>query len=157
MQDLPDVVERAKETLLSCPLEPFVASRLTFEAHNFFHAQPHSSRGADVFFARLIFSNYDDKEAVAILNNLVSAMGRNSRLIIMSAVLPEPGTVSLRQEALERATDLGKLQLLNGKERDLRDWKLLFEQVRTKLVLKAITKPVGSTLSILEITLESTS
>ncbi len=75
----------------------------------------------------------------------------------MSAVLPEPGTVSLRQEALERATDLGKLQLLNGKERDLRDWKMLFEQVDTKLVLKATTKPVGSTLSILEIILESTS
>ncbi|KAK5205493.1 hypothetical protein LTR41_008947 [Exophiala xenobiotica] len=157
VQDLPDVVERAKKTLLSHPLEPSVASRLTFEAHNFFHPQPHSSRGADVFFARLIFSNYDDEEAVTILNNLVSAMGRNSRLIIMSAVLPEPGTVSLREEALERATDLGKLQLLNGKERDLRDWKMLFEQVPTKLMLKAMTKPVGSTLSILEIMLESTS
>jgi len=157
VQDLPDVVERAKKSLLSCPLEPSVASRLTFEAHNFFQPQPHSSRGADVFFARLIFSNYDDKEAVAILNNLVSAMGRTSRLIIMSAVLPDPGTVSLRQEALERATDLGKLQLLNGKERDLRDWKMLFEQADAKLALKSMTKPVGSTLSILEIILEGAS
>ena len=80
-------------------------------------------------------------------------MKPTARLIVMATVLPEPGTVSLREEAIERSKDLFMMQAMNGLERDLDQWTKLLQQVDRRLTLKTVTKPEGSNLSILEVVL----
>lgn len=46
--------------------------------------------------------------------------------------------------------DLTMLEIGNAKERDLDEWKALFQQADTRFVLKDVQQPPGSALSILE-------
>ncbi|KAK5095775.1 hypothetical protein LTS08_007909 [Lithohypha guttulata] len=153
VQDLPEVIDRAKKSRTTSPPDPAVASRVSFEVHNFFQPQPPSSHSADVFLARLVLNNWHDNEAAFILRNLVSVMKSSARIVIMSAVLPDPGAVNLREEAIERTRDMFMMQAMNGTERGLLEWKDLFKQTDQRLILKKMTKPEGSNLSVLEVVL----
>ena len=153
VQDLPINIDSgrkaASETL------PFhVASRLTFQGHDFTKPQP--VRGADVYLLRMILHDWPDDEAAKILRNIVAAMDKvKSRLLIMDTVLPKPGSVPVSVERIVRARDLTMLQAFNSKERDLDDWKELFAAADPTLQLVDVVQPVGSAMSILKLALGS--
>ena len=92
VQDLPKIIEGANTE--EVPEE--VKGRIDFMTHAFFSPQP--IKGADVYLLRFIMHNYSDKYASKILKNIVPAMGKSSRLIIMDGVMPAPGSVPKAEE-----------------------------------------------------------
>ncbi|KAG6995603.1 O-methyltransferase aurJ [Physcia stellaris] len=155
IDDLQSNVDSGRKTA-SETLAPHIASRLTFQEHDFTKPQP--IRAADVYFLRMILHDWPDDEAVKILRNVVAAMDKvKSRLLVMDTVLPKPGSVPLSVERIVRARDLTMLQAFNSKERDLGDWKQLFADADPTLHLVDVFQPVGSAMSILELALGSPS
>ena len=91
VQDLDKVVEGVKERTMDQKSE-----RIEFQAHNFF--KPQHVKGAEVYLLRFICHDYSDKYAARILENLVPAMGPNSRILLMDGIMPAPNTVSKLEE-----------------------------------------------------------
>ncbi|KAL9072015.1 MAG: hypothetical protein Q9157_005248 [Trypethelium eluteriae] len=145
VQDLPEVAGQGQKSLLQ------IEGRLTFMAHDFFTEQP--VRGAAVYLLRNILHDWSDKYATKILKALVPALTKESIILIMDQILPEPGAVSHSQELSVRSFDLAMLALSNGKERDKEDWENLLMKVDKRLVIVKTTKPLGSAMSLLEIRL----
>ena len=73
----------------------------------------------------------------------------------MDTVLPTPGTAPMVEEALLRYRDLTMMQMFNSKEREIDDWKGLYEQVDKRLVIKRVQKPFGSNMSVMEVGLDA--
>lgn len=46
--------------------------------------------------------------------------------------------------------DLTMLEIGNAKERDLGEWKILFEQADARFIFKGMEQPSGSRLAIIE-------
>ncbi|KAK9481518.1 O-methyltransferase-domain-containing protein [Lipomyces starkeyi] len=150
VQDLPANAENGRKTAESLPAD--IASRITFQAHDFKTAQP--VQGADVYLLRMILHDWPDDEATSILKNIVAAMDkRKSRLLIMDTVLPRPGSVSVSVERVMRARDMVMMQAFNSKERDLDDWIKLLVTADLKLRLVNVVQPFGSVMSVLELAL----
>lgn len=151
VQDLPDVVSNAKPGLLSLPDGAVLESRITYLAHNFFDPQP--VQGAAVYFLRMILHDWPTEDAVKILSQLVPVLGKDSRILVIDSVMPDPGTVPLQRERILRAQDLTMLHSFNGQERAAEDWKEIFHQVDKRLELSAIKQPVGSDMACMELVL----
>jgi hypothetical protein len=49
-----------------------------------------------------------------------------------------------------RAMDLTMLEIGNAKERDLNEWRSLFQQADSRFEFKGMKQPAGSRLAILE-------
>ena len=154
VQDLPANADSGRKAAAeSLPAD--VASRVTFQAHDF--TQPQPVRGADAYLLRMILHDWPDGEAAKILRNIVAAMDKaDSRLLIMDTVLPMPGSVPVSVERIVRVRDLTMAQAFNSKERDLDDWKDLLAAADPKLQLVRVVQPFGSTMSVLEVALDRT-
>ncbi|OTB10410.1 hypothetical protein K445DRAFT_27657 [Daldinia sp. EC12] len=142
VQDLPDQVTKGAESLPST-----LGSRIIFEAHDFFEAQPR--RGVDAFFFRYILHNWSDKNAVRILKALVPGMKHGTRVLINEYVLPD-GPETRCTQKFHRNLDLLMLAVWNAKERTETKWKDIIEAVDPKLRFKGSRPIEGSTLSIIE-------
>ena len=77
MQELDEVVATSKE-------EPGL--NVKFIVHDFFKEQP--IKGADVYLLRWILHNWPDKYCILILNALVPALKKGSRVLIIEFVMP---------------------------------------------------------------------
>lgn len=104
----------------------------------------------------MILHDWPFLDALKILKNHLDALKANSRsrLVIMDTVLPLPGSISVVEEALLRVRDLTMIQTFNSKERELGEFEELFKQAcdqEGELVLKKITKPPGSVMSVMEV------
>lgn len=95
VQDLPDTIAKGP-----AQTPPELKDRVTFMAHDFFTTQP--VVGADVYYFRWIFHDWSDKYCIQILQNLISALKPNARVVISEYCLPEPGMVSLLKERMMR-------------------------------------------------------
>lgn len=152
MQDLPANAENGRKAAAES-LSADIASRITFQGHDFTNPQP--VQAADVYLLRMILHDWPDKDAAKILQNIVPAMEKGkSRLLIMDTVLPNPGSVPSSLERLSRARDLTMIQAFNSKERDLDDWKNLIALAGPQLKLLNVVQPFGSAMSVLEISVE---
>lgn len=151
VQDLPANAESGRKTAAeSFPAD--IASRLTFQGHDFTKPQP--VKGAEVYLLRMILHDWHDGEAVKILQSIIAAMEKTkSRLLIMDTVLPMPGSVPLSVERIIRVRDLTMLQAFNSKERHLEEWSDLLAAADTRLQLIRVNQPFGSAMSVLEVTL----
>lgn len=151
MQDLPSTLQNSSEILST--LDPPVASRLNFVAHNFFEPQPKDTAdNADIFFLRRILHDWPDAEAITILQHLATALTKNdARILIMDTILPVPGNEAPLSEATLRATDLTMRQMFNSREREIEDWTRLFESTTPKLKLQGYKLPMGSALAVMEV------
>lgn len=129
-----------------------ICARLQFQAQNFFNPQPVS--GADVYLLRMILHNWGADDAVRILSGIIPAMSEQSRIIVMDTVLPAPGSVPASRERILRLRDMAMMQVFNSHERTLEDWKLLFEKADKRLKLRGVNQPVGSVMSLMELTLD---
>ena len=104
----------------------------------------------------MVLHNWPDAEAIKILINLLPALKTNAtnRLLIMDTILPDPGTVDAVDESLMRYRDLTMMQVFNTKERELSEFKDLFEKAgdhEGRLILKNVRKSPGSALSVIEV------
>jgi hypothetical protein len=95
VQDLPSTIEAAAQQL-----EPSLEGRVVYTAHDFFTPQP--VQHADVFFFRWIFHNWPEKYCLRIIQNLLPALKRGTRIIINEWLLPEPNSVPNRIDRLMR-------------------------------------------------------
>ncbi|KAB8218550.1 S-adenosyl-L-methionine-dependent methyltransferase [Aspergillus novoparasiticus] len=132
--------------------EPSLAGRILFQEHNFFDIQPFN--GADVYLLRMIIHDWQLEDAVKILQQLLPALKKGSRIVIMDIVLPTPGTIPTVQEGLLRARDLTMLQSFNSTERDITEWTALVKKADPNLQIINIVQPVGSIMAVLEIVWE---
>ncbi|MBY0371426.1 methyltransferase [bacterium] len=109
--DVPNVAPAAEEGIRANALE----TRCAFVGGNFFdHVPP----GADTYILRNILHDWDDERARRILDRCASAMGAESRLIIIERVLDVGGLGALH--------DLQMLLLTSGgKERTLAEFEEL--------------------------------
>jgi hypothetical protein len=106
--------------------------RCTFSIGNFFERVP---AGADIYLLKLVLHDWEDKDASRILKNCRSAMGADSRLLIVEGLLGEGDTLT--------ATDLGDLVMmlsLSGRERTEAEFKYLLQTAGFKLRRKIPTK-----------------
>ncbi|KAI1302030.1 putative O-methyltransferase [Xylaria venustula] len=122
VQDLPEVTSMSKE-------EPGLS--VEFMAHDFFTEQP--VKDAD------------------ILRALVPALKSGSRVLIMDFVMPPPLALPNLVDRELRAMDATMLEIGNAKERNMDEWKVLFQQTDRRFVLKGTVQPPGSNLTILEL------
>ena len=90
VQDRPEVVESGEKALQeNCEVPHDVKERITFMKHNFFDSQP--VKGAEVYLFRFIMHDWSDKYCVKILQALIPALEKGSRVIIADTILPESG------------------------------------------------------------------
>ena len=99
----------------------------------------------------MILHDWPDADAVAILRELIGAMGSGSRLIIMDSVLPRPGSMPSAQERMLRARDMTMLEAFNSLERDEQDWRRVLAAADQGLRLRGFQAPTGSALSLLDV------
>lgn len=130
-------------------IPPTIASRITFQEHDFFAPQP--QQGVDVFLLRMIIHDWRDVESKSILKHLIRVLKPGGRIIIMDTVMPEHGTISRFEEEVLRVRDLTILQAHNNNERDLGKWKSLIQMTDEGLVLESVTQPFGSLMAIIEL------
>ena len=147
VQDLRENVNSGKATAAQLPAD--IASRISFQEHDFFKAQP--VLGAEVYLLRMILHDWPDTDAVDILRELIGAMSSGSRLIIMDSVLPRPGSMPSAQERMLRARDMTMLEAFNSLERDEEDWRRLLATANRGLTLRGIQERTGSALSLLDV------
>ncbi|TVY85233.1 O-methyltransferase aurJ, partial [Lachnellula suecica] len=163
VQDLPDTIALAQNTLSSAPTS--VRNRITCQAHNFFTVEP--VVGANIYLLRMILHDWADEESISILQNLLPALVANpsSRLLIMDTVLPVPSdNEDPIDEAMLRVRDLTMMEAFNSRERELADWERLLDEagkteqegLGVKFVLVGMKKPFGSMMSVLEVAVVST-
>lgn len=141
----------AQSDLRSLPDGAALEKRITYLPHSFFNAQP--VQGAAVYFLRMILHDWPTDDAVKILSQLVPVLAKNSRIIVIDSVMPDPGAVPLQIERVLRAQDLTMLQSFNAQERAAEDWREMFNKVDERLELKAIKQPLGSDMACMELVL----
>lgn len=143
------VVQDLPKTIATAPtLDPAIADRITFQAHDFHTQQP--VVGADVYFYRWILHNHSDKYAVNMLKQLIPALKKGARVVINDHCLPEPGTESLWDEKIIRSMDLVMLTLLNAQERTEDGFRELFAKADPGFRFVGVVRPVGCRMSIVE-------
>lgn len=97
-----------------------VAERVTLHAGSFFEAIP---RGADAYLLKTVLHNWDDADAVRILQQCRGAMEPGHRLVVAD-FLDEPDPIS----TLVPYMDIAGMMIFSGRERSPTAVARLFEQ-----------------------------
>lgn len=136
---------RTPETIGSVPSE--LADRVTLTAHDILEPQP---LVADVYFFRIVFHCFSDKYCVKILQALVPALRKGSRIIINDGALPEKGAVGPFEERYIRMGDIFLGITMNARERELDEWTELFARADRRFKVRRAWKPKTSALYFIE-------
>lgn len=120
-----------------------------YKVQDFFQPQPASSDDASVFLVRLVLQNHSTPAAQAILRNLASVMKSGSVILINNTLMSEPGSVGLREEALERARCLFMMQAMNGIDRDDSEFRTLIQDSNANLRIRNINRPSHGAMAVI--------
>ncbi|KAK2593655.1 hypothetical protein QQS21_008659 [Conoideocrella luteorostrata] len=150
-KDVRFVVQDLAHVISQMPPQPThqLEHRVRFVEHDFFTPQ-HADSVPTAFVLRYILHNWSDQYVVKILNNLVPAMRRGSKVLIWEHVLEDlpvtdlTGRVGFQGDAI-MAT------VFNGKERTAAEFKHLFKQADSRYVVDAVRCPQGSAMSMVEV------
>ncbi|KAG9231340.1 O-methyltransferase-domain-containing protein [Amylocarpus encephaloides] len=155
--DLKFVVQDLPKTVNSAPkFEGDLASRIEFQAHDFFTEQP--VQGADIYLFRWIFHNYSDKYATKILRSLIPAFKKGSKVLINDHCLKDGfGLENMWDEKIIRTMDLVMLTLLNATERSESQYKTLFANADPGFRFAGVERIEGCRMAIVEAVWEGTS
>ena len=118
VQDLPAAIEAGEAKRQKLPDN--IKTRLEFRVHDMFEEQP--VKGADVYFYRAVFHNWPDKYCIKMLQALIPALKKGSRVLLNEPVLPEPCTQPPPMEKLRRSADLNMRLCFNAPEREVGAW-----------------------------------
>ncbi len=117
--------------------------RCELVAGDFFREVP---AGADIYLLKRIIHDWDDDQAVALLENCRRALSAQSRLLIIDAVM-QPGNAP----DPNKATDVSLMVLTEGRERTADEFEALLHAAG--LTLAAIhSLPQPASLSVVEAT-----
>lgn len=103
--DTPSTIAGAKQRLRNNAC----ARRCSYVAGDFFASVP---KGADAYLLCGVVHDWDDSRAATILRNCREAMMKNSRLLLVDMVVPEPPSASF-----SNLLDLNMLVMTGGRER----------------------------------------
>jgi hypothetical protein len=117
-----------------------LSSRISLTTHDFFQPQ---TEIADAYLFRHIFHAFSDKYAINILRALIPALRPGARIIINDIVLPDPGVISRLEEKSIRTMDVLMKTVCNSREREIDDWKSLFEQADERFRWQGAWKTSG--------------
>ncbi|PON27705.1 O-methyltransferase [Trichoderma gamsii] len=117
-----------------------LANQISLTTHDFF--QPQTETG-DAYLFRHIFHAFSDKYAINILRALIPGLKPGARVIINDIVLPDPGVVSRLEEKSIRTMDVLMKAVCNSREREMNDWKSLFEQADKRFRWQGAWKTSG--------------
>lgn len=120
---------------------------VTKMAHDFFTEQP--VKNSQVYYIRRVVHDWQYADVAKILQSIVPAMARDTRVLISDMCMPDP--VSL-QDAGAIWMDLMMLTI-GGKERTYKDWENLAEMSGLKLVKIWINREKFGPLCVVEYTL----
>jgi hypothetical protein len=137
---------RTPETIGTVPSH--LTARVKLTTHDFFTPQ---TEVAKCYFFRHIFHGFSDKYAIKILQALIPALRKGSRIIVNDGALPEPGTVSYLEEKTARTMDAFMQVTVNAREREGDDWRALFRRADERFSVVRIWKPEGSALVFVEV------
>ncbi len=118
-----------------------VINRCEIISGNFFETVP---LGGEIYMLKRILHDWDDDEAIAILRNCTNALGVDSRLLAIDAVI-KPGNTPDPNKNM----DVGIMALTHGRERTEQEFATLFQNAGLKLT-RIIPTELPSTLSIVE-------
>lgn len=124
--DLPHVRGKAEKNMK----ENQLCNKWYFKEGNFFHKL--NVKG-DIFVLSRILHDWEDREALSILKNLVVAMKSNSVLVVIEKVLTD---TMERGDLNGYMNDLQMWALCNGKERSELEFRGLFKKAGLKWVNK---------------------
>jgi 6-hydroxytryprostatin B O-methyltransferase len=147
VQDLPTV-----KSSFNAHIPSGMKSHISFENHDFFTPQP--IKNASIYLLKHIFHNWSDSKGAEILNQIVPAMGQGSRILIIEAIVPEPGTAPLYVDRTMSAMDLHMFTGGNGKERTLEDWKVLLKKTDERLIVENVVQRDDMAFALIEIGLK---
>ena len=127
-----------------------LASRVSFQEHDIFTAQP--VQHADVYIFRLILHDWPDAYCIPIIQQLVPAMKKGSRILAIDCIVERWSDVkSLALDRLKIGHDMFTMAMMNGKERTEEDWRALFAKASPDLEVRSLKTPEGSALGFVEI------
>lgn len=143
------VVEDQKDVLVNATADdPEIKDRIQFLEHDFFKDQP--IRDADVYFFRRVLMEWSDTDAVKIIKALKPALKVGAVVQVQDFYVPEPGTCPLWQERKFRNSDMLAFALSNGGQRDLEEWKGIFEKAGTGFEFKGMSVVPESDIAFIE-------
>jgi hypothetical protein len=90
----------------------------------------------DLYLLRFILHDWDDADAIRILESCRLAMKPHARLVVIEAFFPEPGE-PIPANMIDTQVPLFDLHLmlaLNGRERSLAEYNVLFEKVHLRTI-----------------------
>lgn len=100
VQDLPHVIANIQHGISNGRLTD-QSQKISFMPHDFLTPQPELH--ADIFMFRFTMHDWSDKYAVKILQNIVPAMKKSARILVMDYLLASPGSIPKFAEKLERS------------------------------------------------------
>lgn len=133
--DQPQVVSAAKQLLGTAGL----LDRCRLVPGDFLQSIP---SGGDIYMLSNIVHDWDDPRAVRILSNCRTAMGADSPVILLEAVLPAHG-----QPTRAVLADVNMMAMLTGKERTQEEYRSLLRAAGLRL---SKIVPVSDRLSLIE-------
>jgi hypothetical protein len=130
--DQPATIERAGDRFA-----PELAARIELVGGDFLEEVP---AGGDVYVLRQVLHDWDDAEAIRILESVRRAAGDSASLLVIQDVIPEsasPGRANL--------VDVALLVLTGGRERTEDEYRRLLEAGGFALA-RALPLPTGATI-----------
>ena len=122
LADVPHVLDRARERAF---LGGDLASRVSFQACNFFEAVPAGSRA---YLMKSVIHDWDDDRALRILENCRKVTPENGALLLVELGISEPN-----QPSFAKAIDLYMLVLTGGLERTTEEYRGLLARAGFRL------------------------
>jgi hypothetical protein len=116
-----------------------LSDRCKVESGSFFDSIP---EGGDVYILKHIIHDWPDDKAIEILKNVRKSMRKNSKLLLVEAVIAEDN-----EPSLGKMIDLEMLVATGGKERTEKEYRTLLADAHLKL-LRVI--PTASPLCFIE-------
>jgi len=111
------VLQDLSQTLVQLPSQLEGVKTMT---HDFFEPQP--VKGAKFYYFRNIMHDWPDVKCVAILKQIVQALGSDSQVLIDEMALPEVGV------PWEATTlDIGMMASLGARQRTVEEWHTLLD------------------------------
>jgi hypothetical protein len=137
--DLPHVTEKAKRRIAETGLE----GRCEIVAGDAFDSVP---SGADAYILSRVINSFDDKRAIAILQNCHRAITHKSKLLLLERVVPDRVECSIATQG-PVMSDLNLMVIGGGRERTAAEHRALVEAAGLALI-KII--PTQSEVSVIE-------
>src|SRR6516162_2704952 len=126
------VLDRPEVVAAAAAAARGLAERTEAIGGDFFESVPEG----DLYLLRFILHDWDDADAIRILESCRRAMKPHARLFVIEAFFAEPGE-PIPADMIDTQVPLFDLHLMlavNGRERTVAEYSVLFEKVRLRTI-----------------------